>query len=62
MVDAYIARDANGVCRIFVKRAKHKWWFELGKHEETDKRFEEALSRGQIRWRDKIEGSMILFR
>lgn len=62
MVDAYIARDTAGVCRVFCKRAKHKWWFELGKHEETDKSFEKALARGEVCWRDRIEDKSLLFR
>ena len=35
-VIARIARDPNGVCRVFVQRAKYKHWFELGRHQETD--------------------------
>lgn len=31
-VDAYILREPDGVCRIMVKRAKYKHWFELGRH------------------------------
>ena len=53
-VNAYIARDANGVCRIFCKRGKYKHWFELGQHSETDAAFEQALAVGSIVWRTKI--------
>lgn len=53
-INAYIARDARGVCRVFVKRAKYKHWFELGRHAETDKAFEQALAAGSIHWNEKI--------
>ena len=53
-VDAYIARDAHGVCRVFVKRAKYKHWFELGRHAATDAAFEQALAAGIVRWEPKI--------
>lgn len=60
-VDAYIARDPNGVCRIMVKRAKHKHWFELGRHAETDAAFELALEAGTIRWKPSIIDRTKLF-
>lgn len=60
-VDAYIARDPAGVCRIIVKRAKFKHWFELGRHRETDVAFERALEVGGIRWRHKILDKSQLF-
>ena len=53
-VNAYIARDARGVCRVFVKRAKYKHWFELGRHAATDAAFEQALAAGTVRWEPKI--------
>lgn len=53
-VDAYIARDANGVCRVFAKRAKYKHWFELGRHAATDAAFEQALAAETVRWQPKI--------
>ena len=60
-VDAKIVRDPSGVCRIFCKRAKHKWWFELGRHKETDKKFEAALKRGTLNLRDEIQDGTKLF-
>ena len=53
-VDAYIARDPNGICRVMVKRAKYKHWFELGQHAATDAAFEQALAAGTVRWEPKI--------
>lgn len=53
-VNAYIARDAHGVCRVYCQRAKHKWWFELGHHRETDAAFERALRAGMVHWNPKI--------
>ena len=53
-VNAYIARDAKGVCRVFCQRARRKWWFELGQHRETDRAFEAALAAGEVDWRTKI--------
>ena len=53
-VDAHIVRDPAGTCRVFCKRAKHKWWFELGRHAETDAAFEQALAAGTVRWEPKI--------
>ncbi len=41
-VDAYIARDPNGIFRVMVKRAKYKHWFQLGRHAATDAAFEQA--------------------
>ena len=60
-VDAYIARDPAGVCRIMCKRAKHKWWFELGQHEDTDKAFERAMAAGSVRWKPEIVDRSKLF-
>ena len=60
-VNAYIARDPAGVCRVFVKRAKYKHWFELGKHAPTDAAFERSLSANLIRWRTEIEDRTKLF-
>lgn len=48
MVDAYIERTPSGTYRVMVKRAKHKWWFELGKHPETDAAFTRALADGTV--------------
>ena len=48
-VDAYIARDPNWICRVMVKRAKFKHWFELGQHGPTDAAFEQALAAGTLR-------------
>lgn len=47
-VDAHIVRDPNGVCRVMVKRAKYKHWFELGQHAATDVAFEQALAAGTV--------------
>lgn len=60
-VEAKIVRDPAGVCRIFCQRAKFKWWFELGKHRETDKMFESALKSGTLHLRDEIEDGTKLF-
>ncbi len=60
-VDAHIVRDPAGTCRIFCKRAKHKWWFELGRHAETDAAFEQALAAGTIRWKPEIVDRSKLF-
>lgn len=60
-VDAYIARDPSGVCRVFVKRAKHKHWFELGRHRETDVAFERALAVGSVAWKQGIVDRTQLF-
>lgn len=60
-VDAYIMRDADGKCRIMVKRAKYKHWFELGRHKETDSAFEDALSAGCVCWGKKIIDPSKLF-
>lgn len=61
-VDAYIARDPNGICRVMVKRAKFKHWFELGQHGPTDAAFEQALAAGTVRWNPAIEDKTRLFR
>ena len=61
-VDAYIARDPNGICRVMVKRAKYKHWFELGQHGPTDAAFEQALAAGTVRWNPAIEDKTKLFR
>ena len=53
-VDANIVRDPNGVCRIMVKRAKYKHWFELGRHADTDAAFEQALAVGSVCWEPAI--------
>ena len=60
-VNAYIARDPSGVFRVFVKRAKHKWWFELGQHRETDVAFERALIAGKVVWKPAIVDTTQLF-
>ena len=60
-VDAHIVRDPAGTCRIFCKRAKHKWWFELGKHQETDAAFEQALAVGAVNWKHNIVDRSKLF-
>lgn len=60
-VNAYIARDPAGVCRVFVKRAKHKHWFELGRHRETDVAFERALAVGSVAWKPGIVDRTQLF-
>lgn len=60
-VDAYIARDPNGICRVMVKRAKFKHWFELGRHAETDAAFERELAAGSVVWNPKIEDKTKLF-
>lgn len=60
-VDAHIERDPFGSCRIFVKRAKYKHWFELGRHPETDTAFEQALAAGAINWKPTIVDTSKLF-
>ena len=60
-VDARIVRDPSGVCRIFVKRAKFKHWFELGQHRETDTEFERALNESAVIWDTKIIDRSKLF-
>ena len=60
-VDAYIARDAHGVCRVFAKRAKYKHWFELGRHAPTDAAFERAFAAGTVYWEPRIEDAGKLF-
>lgn len=61
-VDAYIARDPNGIYRVMAKRAKFKHWFELGRHAATDAAFEQALAAGTVRWNPVIEDKTKLFR
>ena len=53
-INARIARDARGVCRIYCKRAKYKHWFELGRHADTDAAFERALAAGSVCWEPAI--------
>ena len=60
-VNAYIARDPAGVCRVMVKRAKYKHWFELGRHTETDIAFERALAAGSVCWQREIFDRSKLF-
>ena len=60
-VDAYIARDPSGVCRVMVKRSKYKHWFELGRHRETDVAFERALAVGSVAWKPGIVDRTQLF-
>ena len=60
-VNAYIARDARGVCRIYCKRAKYKHWFELGRHADTDAAFEQALAAGSVCWEPAIIDTGKLF-
>lgn len=61
MVEAYIIRDPDGTHRIFVKRAKYKHWFELGRHKETDIAFERALESGAISWKNKVVDRLSIF-
>ncbi len=60
-VEAYVARDPNGTHRVFCKRAKHKWWFELGQHAETDAAFERAMMDGTVVWKPGVVDKMQLF-
>lgn len=60
-VRAYIARVGNGTYRIFCQRAKRKWWFELGKHRETDVAFERALRQGTLSLEAEIVDATKLF-
>ena len=60
-VDAHIVRDPNGICRIMVKRAKYKHWFELGRHAATDAAFEQALAAGSVCWNPGIVDRSKLF-
>lgn len=61
MVNACIRRDPNGSHRIFCKRGKYKWWFELGQHPETDAAFAKALRAGTIHWETEIVDNSTLF-
>lgn len=54
MVKARIEKDANGVHRIFVQRAKFKHWFELGQHLQTVNAFRKAYSEGKLHWSPEI--------
>lgn len=58
---AQIVRDPNGVCRIMVKRAKYKHWFELGHHAVTDAAFEQAFASGRVQWETRIQDKTKLF-
>lgn len=58
---AHIVRDPDGVCRVMVKRAKYKHWFELGQHAGTDAAFEKALAAGKVCWNPKIVDRSKLF-
>ena len=60
-VDAYIEHTPSGTYRIMCKRAKHKWWFELGKHAETDIEFERALNNGSVSWQNEIRDNTKIF-
>ena len=60
-VNAHIVRDPNGVCRVMVKRAKYKHWFELGRHAPTDAAFERAFAAGTVCWEPRIEDAGKLF-
>lgn len=60
-IKAKIVRDPAGVCRIFCQRAKRKWWFELGKHQDTDTAFERALQAGSVVWPEGITDTAKLF-
>ena len=60
-VNAYIARDPNGIFRVMVKRAKYKHWFELGSHAPTNAAFARALRAGKVRWDPTIREKMQLF-
>ncbi len=61
MVKARIEKDANGVHRIFVQRAKFKHWFELGKHKATTGKFYQALVEDSIQWAPDIINHDSLF-
>lgn len=54
MVKARLEKDAGGVHRVFVQRAKYKHWFELGKHRDSDSLFYRAYSLGDIQWEKDI--------
>ena len=58
---AQIARDANGVCRVMVKRGKFKHWHEYGTHPESDVAFRRALFEKNIEWLPKILEPPTLF-
>lgn len=49
-VRAKILPDYSGGFRIYVQRAKRKWWRELGSHEKTDTAFWVSLDKGQVEW------------
>lgn len=54
MVRASIIKDAFGIYRIYAQRDKHKWWFELGQHSETDREFVKALRTNSISWLSEV--------
>ena len=60
-VRAYVARDASGAHRIIAQRDRRKWWFELGRHAETDTAFERALRYGNVLWSEEIRDANKLF-
>ena len=65
MIKAQIVRGNDGICRVYCQRARRKWWFELGKHRETDAAFEDALGADNpeklIQWKPKIDNHTKLF-
>lgn len=61
MVEAYIKKVLGGY-RVMCKRDKHKWWFELGQHKETDKAFIRALADGTLVWRREISDPQKILR
>lgn len=55
IVKARIRRyAADGSGHIEIQRGKHKHWFEMGEHRETDAAFERAFVSGTVQWDRKI--------
>lgn len=50
MIRTSVIKDTFGIYRIYAQRYKHKWWFELGRHSETDRRLLKALRASSISW------------
>ena len=61
MVKARLEKDANGVHRVFVQRAKYKHWFELGKHKDSTNLFYQAYNLGSLQWEKDVLDHNSLF-
>ena len=60
-VKARVVKTQQGASRVECQRGKRKWWFEFGKHKETDTAFEQALAMGAVEWLPKIKDETKLF-